>query len=486
MARPAKRKHNEVAAGTQPISSYARIQKSTVPAIASKDKVVATPSSKRSFSAVFNQRTVSYAPSSDEEDVSTRSKRACRRPAVQQVSEQPQPQQKQPQPTPTPTKGKRVAKTSSLRKETAHKPIESTVIAKARRDGRAVQTKIDSSFKPKPTKPVDDEGFPPDLVELIALHEAFLKTVTLKFAHCGNTVPIDIDSLTPHISRSWGKRAVTLEDIRRCIAIHSSSHTNEISPFVISDYGRGKVCVELAEGQDAAGINRNDLSRRFKDNLRSLVADKATDQMTDDTDVNASMWNLGKLSLADLPQASISAINTGIAAHPQLSKGQKALSEIKTDIATKSSSKEAKKQEQPQILLNPDGSKMSLLDRLRLKQLAKSEGPVPPSGPELQRRAALHRVADVAATISMLSLSSPVWLPRQAFTMGVILEKLKDSLRVPLAKEEGASCVRLIAGEVAPEWLKVVKIGGRENVVVHRNGQPVERVIQERVEKLLG
>jgi hypothetical protein len=129
---------------------------------------------------------------------------------------------------------------------------------------------------------------------------------------------------------------------------------------------------------------------------------------------------------------------------------------------------------------------MSLLDRLRLKQLAKANEPLPPSGPELQRRAALNRVVDVTATISMLSLSNPMSLPRQAFTMAVILEKLKDSLRMPVSKEEGAACVRLIASEVAPEWLRIVTIGGRENVVVQRHSQPVDRVIQERVQKLLG
>jgi hypothetical protein len=86
----------------------------------------------------------------------------------------------------------------------------------------------------------------------------------------------------------------------------------------------------------------------------------------------------------------------------------------------------------------------------------------------------------------MLSLSNPLSLPRQAFTMAVILDKLRDSLRVPLSKEEGMLCVKLIAAEVAPEWLRVVAIGGRENVVVQRNAQPVDRIIQERMQRLRG
>lgn len=128
---------------------------------------------------------------------------------------------------------------------------------------------------------------------------------------------------------------------------------------------------------------------------------------------------------------------------------------------------------------------MGLLDRIRHKQLVKANGPLPPSGPELQRRAALNRVADVAATISMLSLSNPMSLPRQAFTMMAIADKLRDSLRVPLSKEEGMACVRLIATEIAPDWLRIVSIGGRENVVIQRHGQPVDWVMNDRVQKLL-
>ncbi|KAG8428555.1 hypothetical protein J3459_003832 [Metarhizium acridum] len=128
---------------------------------------------------------------------------------------------------------------------------------------------------------------------------------------------------------------------------------------------------------------------------------------------------------------------------------------------------------------------MSLLDRLDTSSSPRRTSPLPPSGPELQRRAALNRVVDVAATISMLSLSNPLSLPRQAFTMLAISDKLRDSLRVPLSAEEGIACVRLIATEVAPEWLRIVAIGGRENVVIQRHGQPIDRVIHERVQKLL-
>ncbi|KAJ4166729.1 hypothetical protein NW754_016655 [Fusarium falciforme] len=301
----------------------------------------------------------------------------------------------------------------------------------------------------------------------------------IQFAHNGSNSPIDVRTVAPHIAQAWGKRQVTMEDIRRCIAIETSAQNKTVSPFIISDYGRNKICIELAS-HDNNPINEERLLKQFEANLRSLC----TERSADDMDVDLP---LDSLSLNDLPQVAITNMDTGARANPLLSKGQRALSELKSGIATKQQEKEAKQAAVANNpLLNPDGTKMSLLDRLRLKQLAKANEPLPPSGPELQRRAALNRVVDVAATISMLSLSNPMSLPRQAFTMAVILEKLKDSLRMPVSKEEGAACVRLIASEVAPEWLRIVTIGGRENVVVQRHSQPVDRVIQERVQKLLG
>ncbi|MBE3044367.1 hypothetical protein IMZ48_17730, partial [Candidatus Bathyarchaeota archaeon] len=85
---------------------------------------------------------------------------------------------------------------------------------------------------------------PPHLAELASLHAAFLKIITLQFAHNGTAVPIDMRALCPNISRTWGKRTVTADDIRTCVAVEGLN-PEAPSPFVVSSYGRGKVCVEL-------------------------------------------------------------------------------------------------------------------------------------------------------------------------------------------------------------------------------------------------
>ncbi|KAM0557229.1 hypothetical protein ACHAPJ_005493 [Fusarium lateritium] len=476
MPRPARR--NQAAPpASQSITSFTRISKSHTPNDAAGKKIIAEPKStvttrKRKAAAVEEDahpkttaRTFSFAPSSDDELAGPIKRARRQEPVVSPVIKD--------------VPGKRTAKTTPSRAKTAHKPIASTVISENRRQGKTVQTKLDGVFKKLSKATAEKGALPAHLAELVDIHKAFVKTIMIQFAHNGSNSPIDLRTLTPHISQSWGKRQVTIEDIRRCIAIQTSAKCGAQSPFMITDYGRGKICVERSS-VDMAPINEERLLKQFEINLRALGAERSADEM--DVDLP-----LDSLSLNELPQVAIKNMDIGIKANPLLNKGQRALSEIKSGIATKQQEKEAKQTAASNNpLLNPDGTKMSLLDRLRLKQLAKANEPLPPSGPELQRRAALNRVGDIAATISMLSLSNPMSLPRQAFTMGVILEKLKDSLRVPVSKEEGAACVRLIASEVAPEWLRIVTIGGRENVVVQRNSQPVDRVLLERVQKLLG
>jgi hypothetical protein len=381
-----------------------------------------------------------------------------------------------------PVKGKRVARANSSRVETAHKPSESTFIAKSRSSvKKTVQTTLDASLKRAAAASKQSE-LPPALADLVRLNRAFVKTILVQFTHNNSNAPIDFSSIEPNISRNWGKRKVTIEDIQRCIAIQSSSEQKGAieCPFIVSDYGRGKICIELVPSHHGKPVNEDRLYKQFEDNLRYFSAGRVKDEDMMDLDLP-----LKNLSLGDLPKAAIANRDIKISANPMLAKGQRTLSEFKDGITARQQEQEAKQAAVvSNPMLNPDGTKMSLLDRLRFKQLAKESGPLPPSGPELERRAALNRVMDISATISMLTLANP--LPRQSFTLPALLQRLKDSMRVPISDEEASKSIKLIAGEVAPEWLRIVSFGGRDNVVVQKNMQPVDRILRERVNKMKG
>lgn len=413
----------------------------------------------------FLKRNISFSPSDEEDDAG--SKRACRR--------------EEPAPTARPilpAKGKKVA---AKKEERSHRPASKTLLSSSRRDVKSTQVKIDSLYNKrqaaaKQTVDASLADLPTELADLVRLHRAFIRTLLIQMAHGRNDVPLDLREMAPNVARAWGKRAVTVEDVRRCIAVEGAGETP--SPFAVTDYGKGKICVELRTGFTSINVKEKELCTQFEENLRRMCSERATDEMQD---VEVP---LDGLSLADLPQADVKTMNLA-SANPLFAKAHKTLDVFKNDLVAKQAEK-VTQQSSAAIMVNADGSKMSLLDRLRHKQLAAASSPAGPTAADNQRKAALSRVPDVAATISMLSLTNPISLPRCAFTMAAITEKLRDSLRVPMAKEEGIQCIHLIAKEIAPEWLKVVTIGGRENVVIQRRGEPVRATLDERTKKLLG
>jgi hypothetical protein len=318
-------------------------------------------------------------------------------------------------------------------------------------------------------RPETIEQLPQELLDLLSLHTALLKSLTIQYAHNGSNVPVDIRTICPGVAQSWGKRKVTSEDIQRCLGILSWTTNNNptASPFTLCDYGRSKLCIELGPSAVSSPINEEALNQTFSSNLRALWSVRKTSDITAFT--------------STLPTSPITARASAV---PLLVKGRNAVDQLKADLAARQAEKEARSQALP--TLNADGSKMSLLDRIRHKQTLQSASAAAPSPAELQRRAALQRAEDVAGVIGMLTTATAEGRARTSFTMAAVLVKLRDSLRTPVSQEDGAACVRLLANEVAPEWLRIVTVGGRENVVVQTLMQPGKMVVQGRVDKLLG
>ncbi|KAI0466743.1 hypothetical protein F4859DRAFT_289925 [Xylaria cf. heliscus] len=328
------------------------------------------------------------------------------------------------------------------------------------------------------TKPAKSGGLPEEILSLIGLHTAFLKTLTLHYAHNGSNVPVDLRVLCPNIARAWGKKKVMDSDIRVCLGILDKSLASPNgSPFRLSNYGRGKVCIEIEQSHNFGPLNEDKLNTLFRTNISALW----TEFLANSSSVGASAF------LTTLPKAPITVCDSVAKASPLLLKGQQRLEDLKHGIAVKKQEKEALKTpaaaDTP--MTNADGKKMSLLDRIRLKSLQKSALPAGLSPAQLERRAALQRAEEVAALIGMLSRASGDG-GRVSFTMAALLEKLKDSFRMGISKQEGAVCVRLLATEVAPEWVRVVTLAGRENVVVEVACELGKPEVARRVQSILG
>jgi hypothetical protein len=330
---------------------------------------------------------------------------------------------------------------------------------------------------PSPTQqPSTSQDLPTELLDLINLHAAFLTALSLHYAHNGTHSPADLRMLCPDVSRAWGKRRVVVDDIRRTIgvlnvSIPDGSKDHRISRLSLSDYGHGKICIEIRTSAGKVGrvprpVNENLLNEIF---VRGLKAswEKA------ETEIN------GKDFIESLPMEPITTCPSLLKMSPLLAKGQRRLEEMKAGIMVK---KEAKVEE----TITTNGVKPTLLERLRAKQLQQSTLPPPPSKAELAHKQALQRIEEVVSVLTILSTSSSVGQQRISFTLPTVLGKLRDSFKTPMSKEEGTTCVRLLAAEIAPEWVKIVKMGKVEALVVNRDERPGESDIKERVRLAAG
>jgi hypothetical protein len=246
----------------------------------------------------------------------------------------------------------------------------------------------------------------------------------------------------------------------------------------LSDYGLGKICIELKDNTTKGTkaiqpLDEDRLNGIFSDNLRDLWNARNCDG-----ELDISQFLAGLPLEPIVPCPSLTKIS------PLLEKGQRRLEDLKLGIKVKKEAEEEKVKAIPAAVAK--GPLPSLLERLRAKQLLQASLPAPPTKEELARRAGLHRLEEVVGVLSVLTTSTSLGQARVSFTMPTVLEKLKDSLRSPISREEGETCVKLLASDIAPEWLKVVKMGKSQAVVVNRPSRPGDMDLKLRIERALG
>jgi hypothetical protein len=259
----------------------------------------------------------------------------------------------------------------------------------------------------------------------------------------------------------------TLED--------NSTYNIPLARLFLSDYGHGKICVETKTGAGKAGkiarpLDENRLNDTFARNLQKLWEDETRNESRDvDTFVK------------NLPLEAITICSSLTKISPLLAKGQRRLEDLRAGIILK---KQAEKENAATVCVKDEaGRKPTLLERLKAKELRQSTLPAPPTVAELGRKAALHRLEEVVSVLTLLTTSTSIGQQRVSFTLPTVLGKLKDSFKMPISKEEGETCVRLLALDIAPEWLRVVKMGKVDAIVVNRDNRPSDLDIQERVRR---
>ena len=122
--------------------------------------------------------------------------------------------------------------------------------------------------------PIAPGLLPAELVNLLALHSSFLTALSLHFAHNGVSTPADLRDITTSTTKVWRQRQVTYDDIRLLIGVLDHGPSGSNNPYFLSDYGRGKICVEIKENtammDGMTNMNEEGLQDLFKEGLDSL------------------------------------------------------------------------------------------------------------------------------------------------------------------------------------------------------------------------
>ncbi|CAK7267955.1 hypothetical protein SEPCBS119000_002811 [Sporothrix epigloea] len=347
--------------------------------------------------------------------------------------------------------------------------------------------------------PSASAALPLELLDLLSLQRAFTKTLAVHHAHHGTHSPVDLGTFCPGVAQAWGKRRVTLEDVQRCLGVVSQSTDASIANVLfLADYSHGKICIETqptATGPTSILVER--LNTGFEASLRASWLEARA----------ASQLNVEQF-IAALPKAAVTKAASFIQSSAVRTKGQRSLEELMKGIALQKQEKEAHEARLKApipVAMQVDGgtdsstpavatpaAPMNLLDRIRFRQmqraqlLASGDLAKPPTPEELERRAALQRACDIAEVLSMLCTAASMRQSnRVPFGMTAIVAKIKDSLRTPIAHEEAVACIRLLSKEVAPQWLQVVSMGGREIVIMMADKVPSKMEVQQRVRALI-
>ncbi|TQS36518.1 hypothetical protein Golomagni_03031 [Golovinomyces magnicellulatus] len=293
---------------------------------------------------------------------------------------------------------------------------------------------------------------PCELVDLVNLNSAFLTAFSIHCAHNGTHCPADQEVICQEVARVWRKRSVTLKDLQRVIGIMNanigtqSGSRSRLSQLTLSNYGHGKICIEVSEGKGNSGkaarpVNVDRLNDIFARGLRSEW------RKWRGIDVEGF--------IDSLPLEPIIRCASHVKISPLLAKGQRRIENIRDEMLNK-------KENSKMPGCDTDRKNTTLLERLRAKQLHLSTNLPPPSKLDIERKTSLARLEEVSAVLKML-----------------MLDKLKDSMKLSYA--EGELCIKLIAAEIAPEWVKIVNYQKKEAVVVDRNARPGDLEIRERV-----
>ncbi|KAL4884650.1 hypothetical protein BJY04DRAFT_215112 [Aspergillus karnatakaensis] len=314
----------------------------------------------------------------------------------------------------------------------------------------------------------------PVVEELVRLHSAFLKALTIHVAHRGLAAPADLREFLPSIERIWKKRKVVVKDLQRLLWIHGKDSSPVV--FRLANHGLGRVCLERIEGR-MERVDEAELQSRFEGTV-DLLWEEAVDKVGGEEEKVDFLAGLG-----------LAQIQESLAPFTSFRKGQQRLQDLKGGVirmkmeglaAESVQEKDVNSATSPSKMRSATTSrKLGLLERIKSKVSLQAKLPPPPSKDVLMRRAAAGRVEEVAGVLSLLRPAGYVGsgpmarmaVQRTPFCLETIVRNVQDSTRNPISEKEVEACLEILAREdVAGHWISIVVVNQLKSVVLKSCG----------------
>ncbi|KAH7053107.1 hypothetical protein B0J12DRAFT_658739 [Macrophomina phaseolina] len=448
-------------------------------------------------------------------------------------------------PTDTPTKGARTL-LADFDLSTPKKPLKlKSVSDSSSFTIETPPTSPCSSSAPSLKEVKSGDELPQEIRDLITLHSSFLSALSLHYAHNGATSPVDLRTLTPSVTKVWGKRRVTIDDIKRTLGVMQSSLLTDRPASALKqrtyhllDYGRGRICLEQQESKKARAKRTNSIIPQAIDekSLNALFEREIHTRWVEyRCKITPNSKSPSSLSyfISQLPLAEVTESPSLAKMAPLLAKGQKRLEDFRSgainsrtasscfhtsaepvdaglenarpasvkalstkaskasfaghkksvssltstttsstvsDDAKSTSSDSSKTPLIPASATAPSRA-TSLLDRILAKQAAAAAAPAGPTPEARARQAALQRCEDVLATLSLLATTagSSTISSRVSFPLPRLMQDIQTSSRSPIGADEIKRVVEVLAWDIVPGYIGLVKMGTLEAVVVDRS-----------------
>ncbi|KAL6236865.1 hypothetical protein BDW75DRAFT_205511 [Aspergillus navahoensis] len=338
---------------------------------------------------------------------------------------------------------------------------------------------------PRSSPSIRSASRPACIEEIVSLHSAFLKALTIHAAHRGVATPADLSEFLPSIQRIWKKRKVVVKDLQRLLWIWRQSLG---CVFRLANHGLGRICLERVAGRTERIDDEAEMQGRFEEAV-DLLYRQASEQADGEGEVDF----LATLGLASIEES--------LAPFTAFRKGQQRLQDlkggvikVKMDMLLAEAAGDESSGTTPAKMRDATTSRrQGLLDRIKNKELRQSKLPPPPSKDVLLLRAAAGRVEEVAGVLALLRPAGYVGsgpmartvAQRTPFCLETIVQNVQDSTRNPISEQEVEACLEILAREdVAGHWVSIVVVNQLKSVVLRSCGDVQFKDIGAKVAQL--